>query len=286
MKNGRFLNYPKQKPAQQDNYKEEHMTDTLKSKCELFEQNRSVISKKFMFEKDLMSISAGLIFTGAGKEADIDKLNECRVILNKHTGLFSEYRDSIKMALLSEMALTDDPAQYIEDVKTVFHIYPQESYRETEVKSWVELMTLSAAQIEIFLNYQDIADSKDREDDYEVTDTYRAEVTFTEIYPWEYTVSVQILWNGDAAKAAFQIKDGKVSYISDFESLETLIQDIHESGRRKGLKEAGVVDDHTGEPEINLDLRELEKQIKAVKGVGEKRAEEIMGIVEKWLGLD
>ena len=71
----------------------------------------------------------------------------------------------------------------------------------------------------------------------------------------------------------------------DRASLEVLIQDIHESGRQKGLKEAGVVDDHTGEPEINLDLRELERQIKAVKGVGEKRAEEIMQIVEHWLGV-
>ena len=71
--------------------------------------------------------------------------------------------------------------------------------------------------------------------------------------------------------------------------MEELIQNVHESGRRKGrteaLKEAGVVGDHTGEPEINLDLRELEKQIKAVKGVGEKRAEEIMVIVEQWLGV-
>ena len=70
----------------------------------------------------------------------------------------------------------------------------------------------------------------------------------------------------------------------DRASLETLIQDIHESGRRKGLKEAAG-DDHTDEPEINLDLRELERQIKAVKGVGEKRAEEIMQIVEHWLGV-
>ena len=70
----------------------------------------------------------------------------------------------------------------------------------------------------------------------------------------------------------------------DRASLEALIQDIHESGRRKGLKEAAG-DDHTGEPEINLDLRELEKQIKAVKGVGEKRAEEIMQIVEHWLSV-
>ena len=61
-----------------------------------------------------------------------------------------------------------------------------------------------------------------------------------------------------------------------------MIQDIYESGRKKGLKEAGVQE--TDEA-INLDLRELEKQIKAVKGVGEKRTEEIMQIVEKWLGV-
>ena len=42
------------------------------------------------------------------------------------------------------------------------------------------------------------------------------------------------------------------------------------------------MDDHT---EIHFDLRELEASIKAVKGVGEKRAEEIMGIVEHWRRL-
>ena len=34
-----------------------------------------------------------------------------------------------------------------------------------------------------------------------------------------------------------------------------------------------------------LDLRELEKDIKGVKGIGEKRAEEIMQIIEKHLGV-
>ena len=34
-----------------------------------------------------------------------------------------------------------------------------------------------------------------------------------------------------------------------------------------------------------VDLREVEKDIKAVKGIGEKRAEEIMAIFEKHLGL-
>lgn len=40
------------------------------------------------------------------------------------------------------------------------------------------------------------------------------------------------------------------------------------------------VDDQT------LDMRVLEKQIKAVKGVGEKRAEEIMRVIESWMGVE
>lgn len=34
-----------------------------------------------------------------------------------------------------------------------------------------------------------------------------------------------------------------------------------------------------------LDLRELEKDIKGVKGIGEKRAEEIMQIIERHLDI-
>ena len=34
-----------------------------------------------------------------------------------------------------------------------------------------------------------------------------------------------------------------------------------------------------------LDLRELDKDIKGVKGIGEKRAEEIMTIIERHLGV-
>ena len=34
-----------------------------------------------------------------------------------------------------------------------------------------------------------------------------------------------------------------------------------------------------------VDLREVEKDIKAIKGIGEKRAEEIMAIFERHLGV-
>ena len=52
----------------------------------------------------------------------------------------------------------------------------------------------------------------------------------------------------------------------DRDTLQGLIQNIFEQGRQKGLSEIQTVaDDHT------LDMRVLEKQIRAVHGMGEKR---------------
>ena len=83
-----------------------------------------------------------------------------------------------------------------------------------------------------------------------------------------------------------------------------LINDIYESGRKKGAEEAvsaasdsEVSSDNSvsnqenscGEDTVDdnhtLDLRVLEKNIRKVKGIGEKRTEEVMVIIEQWLGV-
>lgn len=117
------------------------MTERLRNKCELFLRNHNAVSKKFMFEKDMMSIAAGLIFTGADKEADIEKLTECRKILTKHTGFFSEYRDAVKLALLSEMALSENPEQYIEDVKAVYKKLHKGKFRDNSYMVLAAMLT-------------------------------------------------------------------------------------------------------------------------------------------------
>ena len=61
-------------------------------------------------------------------------------------------------------------------------------------------------------------------------------------------------------------------------TLERLIDDIYERGRKKGLTEAGVkVDDAASDDgEETLYLRAVESEIRGIKGIGEKRIEEIM----------
>ena len=74
----------------------------------------------------------------------------------------------------------------------------------------------------------------------------------------------------------------------DRATLEGLIQDIFERGRKKGLAEAGVIiseDADCSDGSDTLDLRVVESEIRAIRGIGEKRAEEIMLIFEKHLGI-
>lgn len=72
----------------------------------------------------------------------------------------------------------------------------------------------------------------------------------------------------------------------DRATLEGLM-DIFERGRKKGLAEAGVmVDESTADDRgETLDLRKVESEIRGIKGIGEKKAEEIMLIFEKHLGI-
>ena len=117
------------------------MTERLRNKCDLFLRNRNAVSKKFLFEKGIMSIAAGLIFTGADKETDIEKLNECRKTLNKHTGFFSEYRDAVKLALLSEMALSENPEQYIDDVKAIYRKLHKGKFKDNSYMVLAAMLT-------------------------------------------------------------------------------------------------------------------------------------------------
>ena len=69
-------------------------------------------------------------------------------------------------------------------------------------------------------------------------------------------------------------------------ALEGLIQDIFQRGRKKGLAEASVIMDESVSANDNtLDLRAVESEIRSIRGIGEKRAEEIMLIFEKHLGI-
>ena len=72
--------------------------------------------------------------------------------------------------------------------------------------------------------------------------------------------------------------------------MQSFLADIYESGRQKerevgslAASDASDTTDDATDDTPDLDMRVLEQQIKSIKGVGEKRAEEIMVVIEKWM---
>ncbi|MBR4607294.1 MAG: DUF4003 family protein [Lachnospiraceae bacterium] len=96
------------------------MKDLLQAGCELLADNKDLIRKSFAWDLELMSVAGSVIFTGAGKAADIEKMKECKSILKKHKGIFSEFRSNMEIPVICKMALAEDPEKYLMDVTVVY----------------------------------------------------------------------------------------------------------------------------------------------------------------------
>nr|MCR4938464.1 DUF4003 domain-containing protein [Lachnospiraceae bacterium] len=96
------------------------MKESIKKKVDLLVANREKIDKEFKWGYSLMNIAAALVFSGAEKSVDIEKLKECKNILKKNTGALSSFQSSSEAVIVSKMALADNPEQYIKDVKAIY----------------------------------------------------------------------------------------------------------------------------------------------------------------------
>ncbi|MCR5106707.1 MAG: DUF4003 domain-containing protein [Lachnospiraceae bacterium] len=93
------------------------MDTRITERCDLIEENYLLLSKMFMAVPDMLTlIVAADSFADRGKTPDKEKMEECKKILKKNTGLFSAFRGEAEVTLLSKMAMSEDPEAYFKDV--------------------------------------------------------------------------------------------------------------------------------------------------------------------------
>ena len=98
------------------------MNPELTRKLELLASNKSAIDKAFFLEMGISQVVGALLFAGAGKEVDIEKIKESKRILSKRKGIFSAFRDVAELVVTSRMALESDPEGYLSDLIEVYDI--------------------------------------------------------------------------------------------------------------------------------------------------------------------
>lgn len=96
------------------------MEQKFMEKCELFVENRNALERGFKFESGYMYPMCSSIYTTKGLKVDVECLKECLGILKAETGIFSNFRGHVKMALISMMAVSKEPEVFLSQVMEVY----------------------------------------------------------------------------------------------------------------------------------------------------------------------
>ena len=85
------------------------MDQKLNSLCDLFIRNRDIIKSEFFWESSYIYPVCAAIFMEKGRTADPERMEECKKILKDNTGIFSNFRGIVKLAMISLLAVDSEP---------------------------------------------------------------------------------------------------------------------------------------------------------------------------------
>jgi len=86
----------------------------------LFSENNKAFQKAFHVEYNEMLALGALIATAKGKVLTKEKIKESYKLLTKNTGIFSSFRDTLRVPMTAEMACADEPQRYFEELNQVY----------------------------------------------------------------------------------------------------------------------------------------------------------------------
>ena len=87
------------------------MREALQQRCDLFIENRDTLKRVFKMESSSMYPVAANILTGRQIPITEDTLRACRDLLKERVGAFSNFRGTVRMAVISMLAVSLEPEE-------------------------------------------------------------------------------------------------------------------------------------------------------------------------------
>ena len=98
------------------------MNDNLRRTCETFINNRDLLKENFKREGMAMHMMGAAILTSIENAPDAETLLENEKILKKLEGIFSPFRGFLKLPVIINMAMSDDPEEYLKLVRKAYDL--------------------------------------------------------------------------------------------------------------------------------------------------------------------
>lgn len=96
------------------------MRSEIEKRCELLVENRKLAGKASFLDHDLIKVVAASFFTEKDKTADVDQLKDCKKLIRKKQGIFSEIRGNNELIIAAKMAASGNPEGYLDKLIDVY----------------------------------------------------------------------------------------------------------------------------------------------------------------------
>ena len=101
------------------------MRSSLNNLCNSFIENRDTLKETFFWGSSYIYPVAAAVFVDKRKMAKVEHLEKCHEILKDNTGFFSNFRNYIKLPMVSMMAVSSDPEDKLKKALTVYEMLKQ-----------------------------------------------------------------------------------------------------------------------------------------------------------------
>lgn len=96
------------------------MRESLSALCKEFIENRDIVKSVFSWDNSYVYPVCAAVFMDKRKKADAETLEKSKAILKKHTGVFSNFRNTVRPAMVSMMAVEEDPEKKLQKALQIY----------------------------------------------------------------------------------------------------------------------------------------------------------------------
>ncbi len=129
------------------------MKESLQALCANFIENRDTIKSVFTWDNGYIYPVCAALFTDKRQNADADRLKQCRDILKKHAGVFSNFRGNGRLAVISMMAIDPDPEGLLERALQIYDALKEYFF----ASEYLTLVSMIVADMAEPIRYTEIA---------------------------------------------------------------------------------------------------------------------------------
>lgn len=96
------------------------MKEQTRAYCEEFIENRDAIKREFSLENGMTYLACAAVYAAENKRVEETDLKKAKALLKKNVGLFSNFRGTAKMPIISMLAVSENPEQVLEDALMIY----------------------------------------------------------------------------------------------------------------------------------------------------------------------